>query len=534
MKLLTELKVKPNYTEKDIYDAVYKQYHIFRDEIISYEIVKESIDSRKKPNIIFKLNIAIAVKNTVKNKVNKFSEIDINHEGVCLGKTDFEAKRPVVVGFGPSGMFAGLALAKAGLKPIILEQGKCVEERQKDVDAFWNDRKLNEYSNIQFGEGGAGTFSDGKLASGVSNQYTKMSINEMILCGAPKDIYYSYTPHIGSDELKKVVTNLRKKIESLGGEVLFNTKLVDFEVKEGRVCKVLAENVLTKEKISFATDSLVLAVGHSAVSVYELLKSKNANLKQKPFAMGVRLECLQSDINKSQYGDYSGELPPANFKLVEHLENGRSVFSFCMCPGGYVVASSSEKGTIVTNGMSYRDRAGKNANSALLVNVVPEDYGSDDPLAGVLFQRKYEKLAFELGGKNYEAPAEKVGDFINGKTDEFDTNVSRVYPTYKPSVKFCDITKCLPDFVSESLRLALVKFDKKIAGIADADNLLIGVESRSSAPVQIVRDENMMASISGIFPAGEGAGYAGGITSSCADGIKIAEKVIEYLKKLKT
>ena len=530
MKLLTELKVKSNYTEKDIYDAVKKQYHIFRDEIIFYEIVKESIDSRKKPNIVIKLNIAIEVKNVAKIKVKNLTEIQVNHKGVEENRVDFQAKRPIVVGFGPAGMFAGLALAKAGLCPIILEQGKSVTERQKDVDEFWKNRKLNKYSNIQFGEGGAGTFSDGKLASNVNNEYTKTCINEFILCGAPKDIFYSYTPHIGSDELKKVVTNLRKKIEELGGEVLFNTKFVSFETENSKISKVYAENVETEQKLCFETDSLILAVGHSAVHVYELLKEKQVNLKQKPFAMGVRIEGLQSDINKAQYGDYNGELPPANYKLTEHLPSGRSVFTFCMCPGGYVVASSSEEGTIVTNGMSYHGRNGTNANSALLVNVVPEDYESDDPLAGVWFQRKYEKLAFELGGKNYNAPAEKVGDFLAEKTENFDKNFAKVSPTYLPEINVCDISKCLPDFVSEALREALPKLGKKLSKFDDKDNLLIGVESRSSAPVQIVRDENFMASINGIFPAGEGAGYAGGITSSAADGIKIAEKVIEYLR----
>lgn len=530
MKLLTELKVKPNYTENDIYDAVKKQYHIFRDEILSFEIVKESIDSRKKPDIVIKLNIAASVKNSAKNKVKNLTEIQVNHRGVEEDRVDFEAKRPIVVGFGPAGMFAGLALAKAGLCPIILEQGKKVAERQKDVDEFWKNRKLNTLSNIQFGEGGAGTFSDGKLASNVNNEYTKTCINEFILCGAPKDIFYSFTPHIGSDELKKVVTNLRTKIEELGGEVLFNTKFVGFDAENGEITKVLAENVQTKEKQEFVTDSLILAVGHSAVEVYELLKEKQVELRQKPFAMGVRIEGLQSDINMAQYGEMQNGLPPANYKLTEHLESGRSVFTFCMCPGGYVVASSSEKGTVVTNGMSYHSRDGKNANSALLVNVVPEDYGSDDPLAGVWFQRKYEKLAYELGGKNYSAPVEKVGDFLQNKTENFDNNFERVSPTYLPEVTACDISKCLPDFVTDSLREALPKLGKKLSKFDHKDNLLVAVESRSSAPVQIVRNENLMASVKGIFPAGEGAGYAGGITSSAADGIKIAEKVIEYLK----
>ena len=530
MKLLTELKVKIGYTEADIFQAIQKKYNILKNEIETFEIVKEGLDSRKKPDVFYVLNMAIKVKNAAKKKVFKLNDISVNHRGIEYQRVDFAGKRPIVVGFGPAGMFAGLSLAVSGLKPIILEQGKEVFERQKDVDEFWNNRKLNKYSNIQFGEGGAGTFSDGKLASNVSNEYTKTAINEFILNGAPKEIFYSHAPHIGSDKLKEVVKNIREKIKSLGGDVLFNTKFEDFETDaNGEISKVYAKNVETDEIVSFETNSLVLAIGHSAVDTYKLLCGKNFDLKQKPFAMGVRIEQSQEDINLSQYGKLDDKLPSANYKLVEHLENGRSVFTFCMCPGGYVVASSSEEGTIVTNGMSEYARDGKNANSAVLVNVTPEDFGSSEPLAGVEFQHKYEKLAFELGGRDYSAPAEKVKDFLSGN-EKPDDNFEKVKPTYRPRIKAADLSKCLPDFVVESLRLALPKFNKKISSFALDDNLLIGVESRSSAPVQIVRDENFMTKVKGLFVCGEGAGYAGGITSSAADGIKCAEKVMEFLK----
>lgn len=529
MKLLTELKVKIGYNELDIYQAIQKKYNILKNEIEKFEIVKESLDSRKKPDIFYSLNVAIEVKNTAKKKVFKLKDILVNHKGVEYKKVDFDGKRPIVVGFGPAGMFAGLALAVSGFKPIILEQGKEVFSRQKDVDEFWNNRKLNKYSNIQFGEGGAGTFSDGKLASNVSNEYTKTAINEFILNGATKEIFYSHAPHIGSDRLKEVVKNIREKIKSLGGDVLFNTKFEDFEVEtNGEISKVYARNVETDEKIIFETNSLTLAIGHSAVDTYRLLDGKEFDLKQKPFAMGVRIEQSQNDINMSQYGKLDDMLPSANYKLAVHLENGRSVFTFCMCPGGYVVASSSEEGTVVTNGMSEYARDGKNANSAILVNVTPEDFGSSEPLAGVEFQHKYERLAFELGGRDYSAPAEKVKDFLSG-TENPDDNFEKVLPTYRPRIKAADLSKCLPDFVVESLKLALPKFNQKIDSFALDDNLLIGVESRSSAPVQIVRDENFMTKIKGVFVCGEGAGYAGGITSSAADGIKCAEKVMNYL-----
>lgn len=531
MKLLTELKVKIGYTNDDIFDSIKSKYGVFRDEIESFEIVKESLDSRKKPNIFYSLNVAVSVKKSASKKLLKVNDILVNHNGLEYLRVNFDDKRPVIVGFGPAGMFAGLALSLAGFKPIILEQGKQVDERQKDIDLFWNDKKLNKYSNIQFGEGGAGTFSDGKLASNVSNEYTKRCINEFILNGAPKEIFYSYTPHIGSDRLKEVVTNIRKKIIANGGEILFNTKFEDFEIdSKGSVQKITAKNVVSGDILTIETNSLVLAIGHSAVDVYRLLKKKEFNLKQKPFAMGVRIEQSQDDINFSQYGKVDKALPAANYKLAVHLDNGRSVFTFCMCPGGRVVASSSEEGTIVSNGMSEYARDGKNANSAVLVNVTPEDFGSSDPLAGVEFQHKYEKLAFELGGSDYSAPVEKVKDFISG-AGKLDENMTNVVSSYLPAVKFADLSKCLPDFVVESLREALLIFNKKISSFAKDDNLLIGVESRSSAPVQIVRDENFMATVQGIFVAGEGAGYAGGITSSAADGVKCAEKVMEFLRK---
>ena len=530
MKLLSELKVKIGYYVSDIFSSIKKKFNLDEEEILNWEILKESIDARKKPEIFIKLNVAVEVKKSASKKVSKLPDISPNHSGIEEGFIDgYEGESPIVVGFGPAGMFAGLYLAKKGLKPIIIEQGKSVYERQKDVDEFWNNRILNEKSNVQFGEGGAGTFSDGKLASNVSNEYTKKVINEFILNGAPEDIFYSHTPHIGSDKLKEVVVNIRKKIESLGGKVLFSTEFIDYETKNGAISSIYALDLQTKEKLKFSTKAVILAVGHSAVNVYNLLKNKGVLLKQKPFAIGVRIEQNQQKIDFSQYGLNNKNLPASSYKLVVHLENGRSVFTFCNCPGGVVVASSSEKNTIVTNGMSYRARDGKNANSAVLVNVCPEDYDNGDVLDGVKFQQKYERLAFEVGGNNYNAPVEKVKDFLAKKENEFDETMTEVQATYKPNVTFADISNCLPDFAVDSLREALPLMNKKINGFADDDNLLIAVETRSSAPVQIIRDENFSNGIKGLYSAGEGAGFAGGITSSGADGLKIAEKVCEFL-----
>ena len=518
MKLLTEIKIVPNYTETDVFDGIAKKYHLFRDEIEEFEIVKSSLDCRKKPQIFVSLNIAVQVKNKAKNKVYKLNDILVNHEGVSYQKCDFKAKRPIVVGLGPSGMFAALALAKFGLNPIVLEQGKDVDSRQKDVDEFWQNRKLNKYSNVQFGEGGAGTFSDGKLISNVSNDWTKTCINEFILNGAPKDIFHSGTAHIGSDLLKTVVKNIREKIKSLGGTVLFNTKFENFDEENGKVTKVYAKNIQTGEELDFETDSLVLAVGHSASDSYNLLNEKHVEIVQKPFAMGVRIEQLQKDINFSQYGTYDESFPAANYKLVTHLESGRSVFTFCMCPGGVVVASSSDEGTVVTNGMSYHARDSKNANSALIVTVTPQDFPDASYMGGVAFQRSLEQAAYRAG--NSKIPLQLFGDFKEGRIS---TGLGEVKPCTKGAYAFADLNQVLPKPLAEALCEAIPAFDRKIHGFAREDALLLGVESRTSSPLRMVRDENGESNVRGLYPCGEGAGYAGGITSAAMDGIRAAE-----------
>ena len=511
------------YTEDEIKEKCAKRLKISSKSIVFYEIIKLSLDARRKNDIKYNANIALSLNEKLEDKYKSLKyEIDKRGLEYSPKKTNFS---PIVVGFGPSGIFAGLTLARMGLKPIIIEQGKCVEERQKDVEEFWNKGKLNKYSNVQFGEGGAGTFSDGKLNSNISNTYTKKVINELYNFGAPKEITYLSKPHIGSDNLRKIVKNIRQEIINLGGNVFFSHKMIDISIKNDKLTGITIKNLLNDSEEYLQTNHLLLCLGHSARDSFEMLYSKNLTIKQKPFAMGVRIEQSQNEINDGQYGkDYDKRLPPADYKLVVHLPNGRNVFTFCMCPGGYVVASSSNDEEIVTNGMSNFARNGDNANSALLVNVTPEDFGSNHPLAGIYYQAKYEKLAYKIGGGNFVAPAQKVCSFLgNSSTD------NGIETTYRPSIKLTDISKCLPDYITKSLKEALPLLNNKLSGFAKDNNLLIAIESRSSCPLTIVRDENYESNIKGIYPIGEGAGYAGGIITSAQDGVKVAEMIYNKL-----
>ena len=507
------------YTEKDIQKEICKKLKIKESNIIGLEIIKLSIDARKKPNVKYVASVGVTLSG---NLESKFKDLNYSKFTKTLAYEQKQIDEKIyVIGFGPSGMFASLALARMGFKPVIIEQGKMVEEREKDVLEFWNNRKINKYSNVQFGEGGAGTFSDGKLNSNLHNDYCKIVVNEFISFGAPKEIGYIHNPHIGSDKLKGVVKNIREHIKSLGGEFLFSTRLDDIILENNKIRAIVVENVENGEKKTLPADKVLLAVGHSARDVFGMLYEKQASLSQKPFAMGVRIEQKQAEINKSQYGaEKIDGLPNADYKLVAHLPSGRSIFTFCMCPGGQVVASSSDDGEIVTNGMSNFARNLENANSAVLINVTPKDYPSSHPLAGVEFQAKYERLAFELGGGNFNAPAESVGSFIYNK--DIDTNINY---SYRPNITLCKIEKCLPDFVVDGLKEGLTILNNKLKGFAKDENLLIAIESRTSCPLTIVRDENYESNIKGLYPIGEGAGYAGGIMSSAQDGIKVAESI---------
>ncbi len=511
-----------NYDDNYLINNISKKLNINKNQIKNIKIIKKSLDARKKPNIFYYLSVAVEFLDNLLEKKFSYEKIKLDYSGLLYNKIKSN-KKIVVVGFGPSGMFCSLALAKMGLNPIVIEQGDCVEDRIKKVKDFWEQGKLDTLSNVQFGEGGAGTFSDGKLNTNLKSDLCNKVINEFYIHGAPKEILYESKPHIGSDKLCDVVKNLRKDIISLGGEIKFNTKLVNIFINDNNVKSVEILNTLTNEKSVIICDVLCLCLGHSARETFKLLKKLNLNINQKPFAMGVRIEQKADNINKMQYGEnYSKLLPNADYKLVTHLNNKRSVFTFCMCPGGMVVASSSNNGEIVTNGMSNFKRDNKYSNSAILVNVMPSDYKSNDVLAGIYFQEKYEKLAYNLGGGNFSAPVESVGSFLDNKANKGQCS-------YLPNYKFVNLKNCLPNFVYSSLKEGLNIFRKKYKYFALDDDVLIGVETRSSSPITILRDENLESNIKGIYPCGEGAGYAGGIVSSAQDGIKVAQAIYNNL-----
>ena len=504
------------------------------DDIIGYELVKHAVDSRNRRRIFFVYSADVLIESPEDFLAHKEAEPDwpevVRRHKVRLhepyiykpGKVPFkrDMMRPLVVGAGPCGMFAALTLSMAGLKPIVIERGKEVDERVSDVEKFLRTRRLDPESNVQFGEGGAGTFSDGKLYTLINDPRTKFIFTELIKAGAPPQIAWSATPHIGTDKLRGVVKNLRERIIALGGEFKFDARLDDIRIENGK-----AEAVILESGEEISAGKVILAIGHSARDTYELLCKRGIRIEPKPFAIGLRIEHTAEIINRSQYhGFYNHpKLQAAKYKLVQHLPDARSVYTFCMCPGGYVIAAASEPGCLVVNGMSEYTRDGANSNSALLVSVLPADFGSDHPLAGVEFQRNWEKRAFEAGGSDYSAPAQLVGDFLKMEPSR---KPGKIRPTYEPGVKFGVLDNCLPDYVINSLRKAIPLMDKKIKGFASYDAVLTGVETRSSAPVRLVRGENLESNIKGIYPAGEGAGYAGGIVSSAIDGLKAAESII--------
>ena len=514
MLRINNLKIRKDLTEKEIFEFAISKFHINKNDIINMFISRKSIDARKKDDVFYSYSIDLEVKNEQKYK--KLEKINV------INLPQIEIKRnskfkPVIVGAGPAGLFAALTLVQNGIKPIIIEQGKTVEERKKDVESFLNNGKLNTLSNVQFGEGGAGTFSDGKLTTGISSPYCKKVIQEFVNFGAPKQILYLHKPHIGTDNLINIIKNMREYIKSKGGEFLFNQKVTDFEFKNNHICAIYCD----KKKIE--TDSVILAIGHSSRDTFEKLYKKGVKMEAKNFSVGVRIEHLQSEINKSQYGTITKlKLPPAEYKMAYHSPTGRSCYTFCMCPGGQVMASSSEEKTIVTNGMSNFLRNGKNANSALLVNVTPDDFFDNSPLAGIYFQKDLEEKAFILGGRNYYAPVQRVEDFIKNQKSTF---IGSIEPSYKPGVTLSNLNEILPQFISNTLKEGIIYFDKKLKGFANPDSILTGLETRSSSPVKILRNEDLCSNINGLYPCGEGAGYAGGIMSAAVDGIKCAIKI---------
>lgn len=516
---ISDIKIGLDDTEADLRKKVQKQ--LGGVSVKSFRISKKSIDARRKPDIHYVYSVDIEAEGEEK-LVKRLKNAQI------IKKEDYKfpdakpLKKPVVIaGTGPAGLMCSLMLARAGYKTITLERGKCVEERRQDVLHFWKTGELNANSNVQFGEGGAGTFSDGKLTTGIKDFRIDKVLEEFCSHGAPEEILYYSKPHIGTDNLYKMVALIRNEIRQLGGEVRFSSTLAGIKTDNRKLYAVIVEDENGRYEIE--TENLVLAIGHSARDTFEMLKSSGVKMEQKSFSVGARIEHSQEMINKSQYGRSYKHLGAADYKLAIHLDNGRGAYTFCMCPGGEVVASASEEGGVVTNGMSYFARDGKNANSALLVNVTPEDFADSDPLSGMYFQREIERKAFEACGKNYCAPAQRVGSFL-GKHEE-----EGIEPTYKPGVVWTDLDKIFPEFVTNSMRSAILKMDKLLAGFASPGAVLTAPETRSSSPVRILRDKQTMHSnVRGLFPCGEGAGYAGGIMSAAVDGIKIAEAVAKY------
>jgi uncharacterized protein len=533
MLRLNEVKLPLNHPEEALPAAILARLGISADQMKSFTVFKRSYDARKKANIVLIYSVDVETTDDAgvlkrnQRDTHLMPSPDMEYKFVAHGvNADGRQPRPVVIGMGPCGLFAALILAQMGLKPIILERGKTVRERTKDTFGFWRKRVLNPESNVQFGEGGAGTFSDGKLYSQIKDpkHYGRKVLTEFVKAGAPEEIIYVSKPHIGTFRLVKMVEAMREEITALGGEIRFEQRVTDIDIEEvDGQRQVRGLQLASGEKI--ATNHVVLAVGHSARDTFEMLYERGVFIEAKPFSIGFRVEHPQSLIDQCRFGPNAGHpiLGAADYKLVHHASNGRAVYSFCMCPGGTVVAAASEPGRVVTNGMSQYSRAERNANSAIVVSISPEDYPGH-PLAGIEFQRRLEEKAFVLGGSNYNAPGQLMGDFVAGRPS---TEFGAVVPSYKPQVTLTDLATILPEFAVTALREAFPAFDKQIKGYFKADAVLTGLETRTSSPIRIKRRDDDFQSLNtrGLFPAGEGAGYAGGILSAGVDGIKVAEAV---------
>lgn len=496
-------------------------------DIASLQIYKRSLDARKKPELSWVYTVDVTLRKGERQLVKQLRNKKVTYEEPYYYKAPKcdSDHRPVVVGFGPAGIFAALVLAMSGLRPIVLERGEAVEERSQKVIAFSNGGPLDPESNVQFGEGGAGTFSDGKLNTGTKNERIRWVLHQFVKAGAQDNILYDAKPHVGTDVLRVVVRNLRQRIISLGGEIRFGAKLTGITQEEGKVIAVTY--VKEGQEQTIPCEELILAIGHSARDTYRTLYDMGIPVEQKPFSMGVRIEHKQESVDLAQYGRTRGrDLPPADYKLNVHLADGNSAYTFCMCPGGEVMAAASQEGRVVTNGMSYSDRGGENANAALLVTLKPQDFPDEHPLSGMFWQEAVEEKAYQLGGCNYHAPAQTIGDFLAGRPT---TAMAAVEPSYKPGVTPCNLDDLYPAKITDTLRQAITELDKQLKGFADPNGVLTAPETRSSAPVRIIRDDSFQSALRGLYPCGEGAGYAGGITSAAVDGILCAEAVIKSL-----
>ncbi|EKO3675333.1 NAD(P)/FAD-dependent oxidoreductase [Vibrio sp. A8-1] len=531
---LTEIRLPLTHEEGELREAIAKKLRIPAQQVLSFTLFKRGYDARKKNNIqlIYTLDVEVANEAELLATLSEDPHVritpDMEYKFVAQAPADL-TERPVVIGFGPCGLFAGLVLAQMGFKPIIVERGKEVRERTKDTFGFWRKRTLNPESNVQFGEGGAGTFSDGKLYSQVKDPhfYGRKVITEFVAAGAPEEIMYVSKPHIGTFKLVTMIEKMRATILELGGEIRFSTRVDDIHQQDGKIAGVTLSNgeVLHSRHV-------VLAVGHSARDTFEMLYQRGVYMEAKPFSVGFRIEHKQSMIDEARFGPSAGHpiLGAADYKLVHHCKNGRTVYSFCMCPGGTVVAATSEEGRVVTNGMSQYSRAERNANSAIVVGIDPERDYPGDPLAGIRFQRELESGAYQLGGANYDAPAQTIGDFLAGREPN---TLGDVEPSFTPGIKLTDLSKALPAFAIEAIREAIPAFDRQIKGFASDDGLLTGVETRTSSPICIKRGKDFQSiNLQGFYPAGEGAGYAGGILSAGIDGIKVAEAVARDMLKV--
>ena len=519
---LREISMPPEHSAAQLSFEAAKMLKISNSAVRSVKLVRRSVDARKKPDVRIVYTIDVKVdgnegKILKRSGCKRAAIAPISYYKIPKVSADLK-QRPVVVGFGPAGMFAALVLALAGQRPIVLERGEDVLARKAKVERFFETGELDPGSNVQFGEGGAGTFSDGKLNTGINNPRIDWVLEQLVAAGAREDILFDAKPHVGTDVLVTVVQNIRQRIISLGGEVRFNCRVTGVCSEDGCLTGLKTEDGVV------ACDRAVFAIGHSARDTFAMLQASGIPMEPKPFSMGVRIEHSQKTVDLAQYGRHDPVLPPADYKLVKHLDE-ETVYTFCMCPGGYVVAAASEAGRVVTNGMSYADRDGENANAALLVTLNPKDFPYEGPLGGVRWQQQIEEAAFVAGGSNYCAPAQKIGDFLAGKES---SGAGSVQPTYRPGVKWCDLHGVLPEKITRALAEAIPALDEKLRGFADPDGVLTAPETRSSSPVRIIRGEDKQSTgLRGLYPAGEGAGYAGGIMSAAVDGMLSAESILE-------
>ena len=528
---LRDLSLTLEQDTQHLYRLAARQLGIRETQIEQLTIYRRSVDARKKDELRLVYTVDVAVLGNEARLLQRYA----GNPKIAAAKEytysipkprSVPDSRPVVVGFGPGGMFAALVLAEAGLCPIVLERGQDAASRKRAVESFWATGRLDPACNVQFGEGGAGTFSDGKLNTGIKNDRIRWVLEQFHAAGAREDILYDAKPHIGTDILITVVQNLRRRIEALGGEIRFGCRLTGL-TKSGNALSAVSYEQLGRV-FSIPCQKLILAIGHSARDTFQMLYDSGILMEPKSFSMGVRIEHSQAWLNQAQYGPFAGHprLPPADYKLSAHLPDGSSAYTFCMCPGGYVVAAASEREGVVTNGMSDANRDGQNANAALLVTLHPEDFPDPSVLGGMHWQRQLEQAAYEAAGGGYRAPAQLVGDFLAGRAS---TGAKSVRPTYRPGVTYTGLSSCMPEQIIQTLRRALPVFDRKLPGFAQPDAVLTAPETRSSSPVRILRDETMQSSLRGLFPCGEGAGYAGGITSAAVDGMRCAEALLASL-----